>query len=134
MPNLAALAIIVSEISSLQTSVVGGSLRSMYPSQIAKISENLSNSISRKRSHIKKNPLICIVSYIRRISIPNFTAIGTIVFEIRLLQTHVPPQNLFVGPLYYNWHQAGGLTLKLNLRNFPGGPRRETTKLRGPPE
>merc|ERR1712208_78093 len=63
---------------------------------------------SRKRSHIKKNPTICIVSFIRRISIPNLTAVGTTVFEIRLLQTHVPPQNLFVGPLYYNWHQAPG--------------------------
>ena len=27
-------------------------------------------------------------------------------FEIRLLQTHIPPQNWFAGPLYFNWHQA----------------------------
>ena len=29
-------------------------------------------------------------------SMPNFTAIGTIVFEIRLLQTHVRPPAKFV--------------------------------------
>jgi len=107
----------------------------MYPSQIAKISENLSNSISRKRSHIKKNPSKCIVSFIRRISIPNFTAIGTIVFEIRLLQTHVRPPAKFVGgaPVL---QLAPGRRVDTQAKppEFSGDPRRETIKLGGPPE
>ena len=44
-----------------------------------------------------------------------------------------PPAKFVLGPLYYNWHQAGGLTLKLNLRNFPevrGGKQQNSAAFR----